>query len=246
MANKEIKKIMSGKDDFDSKSHLLSEKSSFTVQEAYKTLRTNVMFSLPGTGCKCIGITSAERGEGKSSIAINLAIAFAQLKSRVLVIDCDMRLPTIAKKLGIAQAPGLSNLLAGQTEAEEKLIKRVPEHRIDVLPAGDIPPDPTVLLESKQMTKLVELLREHYDYIIFDFPPVRVVTDAVILTKVVDGYFLVARHNYSEYGSLGDIIKTMRFAGGKILGFIYNGKTQNLSYVGSKKYYKKSRYYYSK
>ena len=243
MANKEIKKIMSGKDDFDSKSHLLSEKSSFTVQEAYKTLRTNVMFSLPGTGCKCIGITSAERGEGQSSIAINLAIAFAQLKSRVLVIDCDMRLPTIAKKLGIAQAPGLSNLLAGQTEAEEKLIKRVPEHRIDVLPAGDIPPDPTVLLESKQMTKLVELLREHYDYIIFDFPPVHVVTDAVIMSKIIDGYFLVVRHNYSEFGNIDDIIKTMKFAEAKILGFIYNGKAQSASYSGNGRYYKKNRSY---
>ena len=243
MADNKIKKIISGKDEFDSEAHLLSEKSSFTVQEAYKTLRTNVMFSLPGSGCKCIGITSAERGEGKSSVAINLAISFAQLKKRVLVVDCDMRLPTIAKKLDIKQAPGLSNLLAGQTDSQEKLIVRVPAQKIDVLPAGDIPPDPTVLLESKQMAKLVELLKDHYDYIIFDFPPVRVVTDAVILSRIVDGYFLVVRHNYSEYGSLSGIIKTMKFAGAKILGFVYNGKTQNLSYSGSKKYYKRSHYY---
>ncbi len=243
MTNSKIRKKSIGNNGFDSEAHLLSEKSSFTVQEAYKKLRTNVTFSLPGAGCKCIGITSADRGEGKSSVTINLALAFAQLKKRVLIIDCDMRLPTIAKKLGVAPTPGLSNLLAGQTEAQEKLIIRIPDRRIDVLTAGDIPPDPTVLLESKQMVKLVELLREHYDYIIFDFPPVHVVTDAVIMSKIIDGYFLVVRHNYSEFGNIDDIIKTMKFAEAKILGFIYNGKAQSASYSGNGRYYKKNRSY---
>ena len=229
---------------FDQETLLLSEKSSFTVQEAYKTLRTNVIFSMPGTGCKCIGITSADRGDGKSSVAINLAISFAQLKKRVLVIDCDMRLPTIASKLGIKPTPGLSNLLAGQCEIKEKLICRVNSRGIDVLVAGDVPPDPTVLLESKQMEEMIELMKEHYDYIIFDFPPIYVVTDAVLLSKMIDGYFLIVRHNYSEYGRISDVLRIMSFADAKILGFVYNGKSNNNTYYKrNKNYYYKHHYY---
>ncbi len=226
--------------------NLLSEKSPFTVQEAFKTLRTNVMFSLPGTECKCIGITSADRGDGKSSVALNLAISFAQLKKKVLIVDCDMRLPTIASKLGISQSPGLSNLLAGQTESQEKLIVKAPSKNFDVLPAGDIPPDPTVLLESKQMDKLVRLLKDHYDYVIFDFPPARVVTDAVILSRLIDGYFLVVRHNYSEYNGINDVLRTMKFAGAKVLGFVYNGKSNSSGYSSGKKYYYYSNHDYKK
>ena len=243
MSNRKISKINGMANDFDQETLLLSEKSPFSVQEAYKTLRTNVMFSLPGTGCKCIGITSADRGDGKSSVAINLAISFAQLKKKVLIVDCDMRLPTVASKLGIKASPGLSNLLAGQIDIKEKLIYRVNSRGIDVLVAGDIPPDPTVLLESKQMSKLIEMLRAHYDYIIFDFPPVYVVTDAVILSKFIDGYFLIVRHNYSEYGRINNVIRIMNFAEAKILGFVYNGKSSNNYYVGNKHYYYKHHYY---
>ena len=98
---------------FDQKKMILSDKSPFTVKEAYKTLRTNVMFSLPGNDSKCIGVVSADRGDGKSSVAINLAISFSQLKKKVIVVDCDLRLPTIATKLGIDSKYGLSNFLSG-------------------------------------------------------------------------------------------------------------------------------------
>ena len=243
MSNKKLSKIIGKSEEFDQETLLLSEKSPFSVQEAYKTLRTNVMFSLPGTGCKCIGITSADRGDGKSSVAINLAIAFAQLKKKVLIIDCDMRLPTVASKLGIKSSPGLSNLLAGQIDVKEKLIFRVNSRGIDVLVAGDIPPDPTVLLESRQMSKLIEMLKSHYDYIVFDFPPVSVVTDAVILSKDIDGYFLIVRHNYSEYGRMNNVIRIMNFAEAKVLGFVYNGKSTNTRSIGNKNYYYKHHYY---
>ena len=243
MSNKKLSKIIGKSEEFDQETLLLSEKSPFSVQEAYKTLRTNVMFSLPGTGCKCIGITSADRGDGKSSVAINLAIAFAQLKKKVLIIDCDMRLPTVASKLGIKSSPGLSNLLAGQIDVKEKLIFRVNSRGIDVLVAGDIPPDPTVLLESRQMSKLIEMLKSHYDYIVFDFPPVSVVTDAVILSKDIDGYFLIVRHNYSEYGRMNNVIRIMNFAEAKVLGFVYNGKSANTRSIGNKNYYYKHHYY---
>lgn len=241
------KEIVEKKDGFDQDYLLLSEKSSFSVQEAYKTLRTNVIFTMPGTGCKCIGITSADRGDGKSSVAINLAISFAQLKKRVLVIDCDMRLPTIAYKLNIKDKPGLSNLLTGQNDIREKLIYRVNARGIDVLVAGDVPPDPTVLLESKQMENLIAFLREHYDYIVFDFPPINVVSDAILLSKYMDGYFLIVRHNLSEYGRVNDVLRIMNFGDAKILGFVYNGKSNGQGYYRrTRKYYYKHNYYKGK
>lgn len=98
---------------FEPQKMLLSENSPFTVKEAYKTLRTNVMFSLPGNESKCIGVVSADRGDGKSSIALNLAISFAQINKKVIVVDCDLRLPTIASKLGIQAKPGLKSYYLG-------------------------------------------------------------------------------------------------------------------------------------
>ena len=97
---------------FNPKKMLLSDKSAFSVKEAYKTLRTNVMFSLPGKESKCIGVASPDRGDGKSSVAINLAISFAQINKKSIIVDCDLRLPTISSKLQIESSPGLSNFLS--------------------------------------------------------------------------------------------------------------------------------------
>ncbi len=226
---------------FDPKKMILSENSSFPMREAYKTLRTNVLFSLPGTDSKCIGVVSANRGEGKSTIAINIAVSLAQTNKKVIVVDCDMRLPTIAAKIGIKTKPGLSNYLAGSDDIQSNLIQRVSEYGIDVLASGDIPPDPTSLLSSQQMDNLIALLKEYYDYVILDFPPVTIVTDAAILSGKVDGYLLVVRHNLSEYKKIKETFRQLEFSDAKILGMIYNGKGGH-----GKGYYKRgSGYYYS-
>lgn len=225
---------------FDTKKMLLSENSSFQTREAYKSLRTNVLFSLPGSGSKCIGIVSATRGEGKSTVAINLAISFAQAKKRVIVIDCDMRLPTVAAKIGINHKPGLSNYLADNDDISGDLIQHVTDYGIDVLASGDIPPDPTMLLSSSQMEKLIALLREYYDYIILDFPPITLVTDAVIMSGVVDGYLVIVRHSVSEFKKLQETFRQLEFSEAKVLGIVYNGKGGR----GKKYYSKGSGYYY--
>ncbi len=226
---------------FDPKKMILSENSPFPMREAYKTLRTNVLFSLPGTDSKCIGVVSANRGEGKSTIAINIAVSLAQTNKKVIVVDCDMRLPTIAAKIGIKTKPGLSNYLAGSDDIQSNLIQRVGEYGIDVLASGDIPPDPTSLLSSQQMDNLITLLKEYYDYVILDFPPVTIVTDAAILSGKVDGYLLVVRHNLSEYKKIKETFRQLEFSDAKILGMIYNGKGGH-----GKGYYKRgSGYYYS-
>lgn len=226
---------------FDTKKMLLSDKSSFSVQEAYKTLRTNVTFSLPGSDCKCIGITSANRGDGKSTIAVNLSISLAQINKKVVLIDCDMRLPTIASKLGCKSTPGLSNYLSG--DCTEIPIVSVSDKGIDIIPSGNIPPDSTTLISSQEMHRLCDRLKESYDFIVFDFPPINIVSDAVMMSGIIDGYLIVARHNHSEYQMIGETIRQMRFADAKVIGFVYNGKGEEKKYYKSKKYGKYKKYY---
>lgn len=228
---------------FDSKKMLLTSNSSFPVQEAFKTLRTNVMFSLPEAGCKVIGVTSANRSEGKSMVSLNLAISFAQMNKRVLVIDCDLRIPTIASKLNISNSVGLSNYLA-RTESDNVLrIYHYGTPTIDVVTAGSIPPDPTALLGSAMMKAMLESLREDYDYIILDFPPAFLVSDAAILSDSVDGYLLVVRQNSSEYSKINEAIRQMDFVNAKLIGFVYNAKIQEGMISKDSKYYK---YYYKR
>ncbi len=229
---------------FNSESMLLSKKSPFSVQEAYKTLRTNVTFSLPGNDCKCIGVVSAKRSEGKSSVSINLAISFAQLNKKVVVIDGDMRLPTLAAKLRIATNKGLSNYLAGN--CDEIPVQHIEERNLDIITSGNIPPDSTTLLESDVMAQMIDLLRQEYDYIIIDLPPVTVVSDAIILSKLIDGYLLVVRHNWSETSKIDETIRQLRFADAKILGFVYNGKSTESKYYKKRGYYSSDYYYYKK
>lgn len=228
----------------DSRAFLLSSKSPFSVQEAYKTLRTNVTFSLPGTDCKCIGITSANRGEGKSTIAVNLSISLAQLNKKVILIDCDMRLPTIITKLGINAKVGLSDYLSGQIS--EVPVVRINNLGIDVVPSGMIPPDATTLIDSGAMKELVDLLKESYDYIVFDFPPINIVSDAVLLSGMIDGYLMIVRHGISEFKKVNEALRQMRFADAKIIGFVYNGKNNDKKYYKRKGYYYRYDYYYYK
>ena len=224
------------------KTMLLSDRSAFSVKEAYKTLRTNVMFSLPGKDSKCIGVVSPERGDGKSSVSINLAISFAQINKKVIIVDCDLRLPTIASKLGIEAKPGLSNFLSGNQDSEQPLIRRSSEYGIDIMTAGDIPPDPTALITSRQMDAFIKLLKKYYDYIILDFPPATIVSDAASVSRIVDGYLIVIRHNSSEFSKINETLRQMSFADAKILGFVYNGKDEQKKYYKNGKY---SKYYYN-
>ena len=222
---------------FDREKMLLSTDSPFQVQEAFKTLRTNVMFSLPGTGGKCIGITSSDRSEGKSMISLNLAISLAQINKKVLVMDCDLRLPTIAAKLDIPIKVGLSNYLAGTEEDNILRIYHRGLENVDIVSAGSVPPDPTPLLSSQTCKSLIASLKNEYDYIILDFPPVYIVSDAVLLSDCVDGYLLVVRQEYSEYSKIDEMLRQMEFASAKLLGFVYNAKTQE-GIEKDSKYYK--------
>lgn len=218
------------------KAYLLTDKLSFSAQEAYRSLRTNVMFALPGNECKCIGITSPTPGDGKSTTAANLAISLGQIGKRVLLMDCDLRLPTVASKFRINAAPGLSDFLVGSATIEEAL--RVNEkYNIHILPTGNIPPEPTALLESKQFTSLLEALRTTYDYVVVDLPPVITVPDAVILANRLDGYLLTIKEQHTEHRAVKEMLRRLQMAGAHTLGFVVTG-----SDINERKYKYKYKY----
>lgn len=226
-----------------SRRSLLRESSPFLVKEAYKALRTNIAYSLVGREAKCIAVSSADRGDGKSTNSLNIAISFAQIGKKVALVDCDLRLPTVAEKLNIIGKPGLSDYLVGEAELKEVIRKDV--QGVDVIPAGNIPADPTPLLESTQIEELLEAMREYYEYIILDLPPVNMVADAAILSRCIDGLVLVVRHGATRQKDISRMLNNLSKAGAKVLGFIYNGVS-----IGGKKYYKRKYYssygYYAK
>ena len=213
----------------------LLSNGSWAFAESYKAARTNLSFLLQGPGCKVVAVAGALAGAGASVSAINLALSFAQIGKKVLLIDCDMRLPEAAKKLGIEDAPGIADVLSGQAAAEDA-IQKPGKYDIDVLPAGNIPADPTKLLQSAQLGELFEALKESYDNIFVDVPAVLSVSDPCILSSYVDGYVLVVREDSSRYRDIADALRQIDMVGGKVLGFLYNDARPS-----RRKYYKKSR-----
>lgn len=223
---------------------VLSPESGFQVREAYKILRTNVIFSLPQEGCKRICVTSSNASEGKSLNCLNLAITFAETGARVLIIDCDLRRPNVSKLLNRKAYPGLSNALVGLNDLND-VIQDSGFKNLDVIFSGNIPPNPAELLGSDNMKKFIDELSERYDYIFFDTAPVNVVTDTNILAKWMTGVIMVVLYNSTDRDTLEEAVKQLEFVGAKILGFILNGVVYgggSYKYGGYKKRYKYYRY----
>lgn len=201
---------------------ILNDNSGFIVQEAYKTLRTNVRFFLRGEGCQRLCITSAAAGEGKSITLLNLAISIAKAGQKVLLIDADLRRPAVARLLVEKAAPGLSNILAGLVDTEEALRKDIYPN-LDIIFSGDIPPNPSELLGNERMKELIETMAHQYDYILVDTPPVNVVSDACIVANLLDGVLLLVRQGRSKKEAVRRAVANLELTGAKILGFILNG-----------------------
>ena len=228
---------------------LVGSEINFAASEAYKLLRTKLQFSFAGENdCRIIGLSSALSGEGKSLSSVNLAHALSQLDKRVLLIDCDMRRPSLSAKLPIQKAPGLSNYLAGQSKLDE-LFQHCgiegDEEAFQVVAAGRNPPNPVELLSSPRMAKMLERLRGSYDYIILDLPPVGEVSDALAVAKLADGMLLVVRQNYCNRIAVSSLIRQFEFVGARILGLVYNCASEDGGVYG-KKYYKRYGNKYSK
>lgn len=218
---------------------LLNSNSSFYIQEAYNTLRTNIRFAIPGEGCKRLCLTSGLASEGKSTTILNLAISFAETGGKVLLIDGDMRRPSLARLLIEKASPGLSNVLAGLVEAEEAIHKNV-RPNLDMIFSGEIPPNPLELLGHPRMKALVDAMSSRYDYILIDTPPVSIVSDACEVANVTDGVLFLVRQNSTEKDAVIRGIKQLELSNSRLLGFVMTGIMDE----GSKSYKYRYRYRY--
>ena len=210
----------------------------FFIQEAYKVLRSNIQFC--GQNTRVIAITSCYENEGKTSISLYLGKSFAELDKKVLVVDADMRKSVIlGRNTTSKNAKGLSELLTGLANIEE-CIYDTQYKNLNIIFAGQYPPNPVELLSSSNFSEFINEMREKYDYVIVDLPPLGVVIDAAVVAPQCDGVALVISNDTVKYSAAQDVIAQLKTSKSKILGVIKNNT------IGRKKaYYRRgySRYY---
>jgi capsular exopolysaccharide synthesis family protein len=235
ISNKVTKKIVR-------KELIINKGVPFEFIEAYKSLRTNLQFASISSNIKKILVTSSIPGEGKTTVALNLALTLAENGHKVLLIDADLRKPYIHKYLNISakNMGGLTSLLAGITSIENS-IAYLSDLGISVMISGPIPPNPTELLGSRKLENIIELLCKDYDYIILDTPPVSVVTDAAIVSRLVDGVLFVIRQGFTTYGEAIQAKENLIKVNANVIGCVYNA----LEGEKSNKYYHYKKYSYS-
>ena len=219
---------------------MLDKDFPFAVTEAFKALRTNIMFALSTRNSKIFAVSSALPSEGKSTISANLAITFAQTDSKVLYIDADLRKPVAHRTFNLQNKLGLSTLLGGIDSFREVLNSQVTEG-LDVITSGPIPPNPSEMLGSENMKVLLEKLSEYYDYIIIDTPPINIVSDTLNMLPYIAGVCLVVHQGSTPKDAFEDALNAIKFADGYVLGAVL-GQVQTLGKSSYKRGYKYSRY----
>lgn len=199
------------------------------VSEVFRSLRTNIQYMSKSSSCQTILLTSTTQGEGKSWIVSNLAVTFAQTGKNVIIIDADMRRPRQNNIFGIDMFPGLSNYLAGMSSrgtdkniAVKDCIQATEIDNLYVLPAGNIPPNPSELLESTKTKELLNELKKIFDVVIFDGAPCLLVTDATIISRIVDSTILVASYKTTKIDELKDAKRRIEAIGGHVAGVVLN------------------------
>lgn len=212
---------------------IVDKKPKSITAEAYRTLRTNIQYSSFDKEVRVIVVTSSEAGEGKSTTAGNLAISFSQAQKKTIMIDCDLRKPSLHKKFRISNMVGLSDLLKGKESLKEAVHKY--NDYLDILTSGKVPPNPSEMLGSRSMENLIERLKNEYDMIVIDSAPLQAVTDAQILSRKADGTILVVRAEKTKRDSVIQAKELLQKVDANILGVVLNG-VENIR----KKYY----YYY--
>ena len=206
------------------------------ISESIKILRTSLQFSNVDGTLKTLMVTSSVPGEGKSFTVSNLAVAFAALGKKVLVVDCDMRRGTQHKQFRVSNSLGLSDLLIDTDVYYPKYIKNTDVENVDIITAGSVPPNPSELLSSKSFEMFKEKMKESYDLVIFDVPPVTVVPDATIIATKVDKTVIIARIKVTPMTDLAKTKNMLESVGANIAGVVVNGvKTSAKKYYG--KYY---------
>lgn len=223
----------------------LRSDSPFAIKEAYNAIRTKLMFVGKGEKCPVFAVTSSLAGDGKTTNAVSLAVAIAMAEQKVLLIDADMRKPSCHRHFGVEAKNGLSEVLADLTN--EINLRPTDCPNLSLLTSGQIPPNPAELLGSKQLDNLLEYVKQYFDYVIIDMPPVNIVTDAAILADKVTGYILVAQSGKNHIRDLKDAVQRVEEMNGTVVGLIlndpYNRSESHYSY-SYRKYYRYDRYKY--
>jgi len=212
--------------------------SKSTASESYRGIRTSILLSSAESAPQVILITSVGPLEGKTITTANLAVTMAQAGSKVIILDCDMRRPKMHKLFGVVRDQGISNLLVESSDVKRAIFHtRIPN--LDVIPCGTIPPNPSEILGSTRMASLLNVLRKKYAHILIDSPPSTAVTDAVVLSKFVDGVVLVIRADSTVREIAKNCVAQFGTVGANILGVVLNGVD-----IGRDSYYYYQYYYY--
>ncbi|MBE7084694.1 MAG: CpsD/CapB family tyrosine-protein kinase [Clostridiales bacterium] len=230
--------------------YLLSDNVSFDVLESFRNFKSSLTVSIPkkqsGEGTVIV-MTSACPEDGKTTVAVNLAMTFAFSDAKVLLVDADIRKGRIARFFRRKSAPGLADYLSGQISLEDAIHQYKENENLSYLTCGTHAPRPFELLESEQMTKFIEEVKTRFDYIIIDTPPLLVVSDAIALATQADGTVLVTRYEMSYVSDIAKTMEKLNFAKANVLGVVVNDYTANeKTYYHSDKYrYKYYSYAYS-
>lgn len=219
------------------KRRLLTKNSSFAMKEAYNAIRTKLLFTGKGEKCPVFAITSSLMHDGKTTNAVNLAISIANTGKRVLLIDGDLRKPTVHRYFSLENKDGLSEILAGLSN--EIRIRKTDLENLNVLTSGQIPPNPAELLGSEQMDTLLNYVRNYFDYVVIDTPPINVVTDAAILAEKITGYVFVVQGGKNHFSDVQYGLDTLEQMNGRVVGMVLN----DVSGRSEQKYSYRSRTY---
>lgn len=222
--------------------YLITDKTvPFNITESYKAMRTNLIFSLSTSDKKTIAVSSALPGDGKSTIAANLAIAFSQLnENKVLLIDADMRKPVQHKLFNVKNNAGIAEYL-GKMKQREECIQKSDVPNLDIIPSGSLPPNPSELLGSEQMEKLLTEVSAEYDYVLIDMPPVNIVSDPLTIGRSISGMVVVTHYGKTTYDDVDELMRKVQTSDTKLLGLVLNEiKSKNNGKYG---YSKKYKYY---
>ena len=224
--------------------NVLTSDSKFAIVEGYKIARTNLVFSLTAQESNCVAVTSWSKGEGKSTATVNLAISFAKMGKRVLLIDTDLRRPNLHNLLKLKNDTGVSDII-GQFGDFQTAVHRNAVTNLDVLTSGAIPPNPSELLASPYFAELLKKAKEEYDYVIMDTPPLGVVTDTLLLKDYVGGYVMVVRERITSHGDIERALQSIKLADTKVLGFLKVGCEMRSKGYGYNKYGRRNNYNYN-
>lgn len=221
------------------KDSLITSNSKSPFAEAFRTLRTNIQFSGVDSTYRTLLVTSSGPGEGKTTTTCNLGVVLAQANNKVLIVDCDLRRPSVHKAFGLNNSTGVTNVLVNDLDPSS-LAQETEVPRLHIVASGPIPPNPAELVGSKRMQILLSRARENFDFVLVDSPPVNMVTDAILLSPLVDGALLVIKSSSTRIDHAKEAQDKLEKVGTKLIGVVLNNVDTTSGY-----YYYYNYYYYT-